>query len=486
MQFLLNGEQRQVGSDVDANQTLLDYLRGSAALTGTKEGCASGDCGACTVLLAEPGGPLRAINACITPLGSAANRHIYTVEALSRDGKLHPVQQAMVDCHGSQCGFCTPGFVMALTALYHNGQRCNVSQFSREAVCDAVSGNLCRCTGYRPIIEAGTKMQHAADAALPVVQTATPLPAAGPLQPVLDDGRHVFYVPTTESELQQLLARHADAVLVAGATDFGLELSQRHRQFGCLISLSAIASLKTIGWDGDELIIGAALPYTDIEHALHDLSEPLARLLHRLGSRQIRNQGTLGGNIANGSPIADMPPVLLAWDADIEIVDSSGVRSWHPLHSVWLGYRKTILQRGQYIARIRLSRAALQRPHRIYKVSKRFEDDISAVLGAFSLALADGVVVTARAAFGGVAATPVRARATEAALVGKPLTDTVIASACAALKSELQPISDVRASADYRRAVAAGLLQRALLELAGNSDFEVLPYPAADSAALYV
>lgn len=483
MHFILNGKQQEV-SNCDANLTLLDWLRGNAGLKGTKEGCASGDCGACTVLMAEPGQPPRAINSCITPLGNAANRQLWTVEALENNGELHPVQQAMVECNGSQCGFCTPGFVMSLTALYHNSQRCGVAAPGRDSITDAISGNLCRCTGYRPIIEAGTKMQQFAPAVLPMVHSVTP--PADSLLPQLSDGSHSYYQPASESALQQLLAQYPHAALVAGATDLGLELTQRHRQYPQLISVNAISSLRQFEWQGDQLLIGAALPYTELEDRAHTLSIPLSRLLHRLGSRQIRNQGTVGGNIANGSPIADMPPVLLAWDADIEIVDSSGSRSWHPLKTVYLAYRKTILQPGQYIARIRLSRDAIERPHRFYKVSKRFEDDISAVLGAFSLELSNGKLGAVRLAFGGVAATPVRAAATEALLEGRTLSDALIASACDSLKAELKPISDVRASSAYRSEMAANLLQRALIELDSGQELEVHHYPAGNEAALYV
>lgn len=486
MNFFLNGDARQPTA-CDGNRTLLDYLRGDAGLKGTKEGCASGDCGACTVLLRDGTGPLRAVNSCITPLGKVNRLHVYTVEALScGGGSLHPVQQAMVDCHGSQCGFCTPGFVMALTGLYHNSRACDRAELDRDAVTDAISGNLCRCTGYRPIVEAGTKMLHspyAPHATLPAPKTA--LAPAMPMQAILDDSRHGYYQPASEGELQQLLKLHPAATLVAGATDLGLELSQRFRQYPVLIDVTAIASLREIGWREDCLRIGAALPYTDLENFLAPLSRPVHKLLHRLGSRQIRNQGTVGGNIANGSPIADMPPALLAWDAQVEIVDAAGKRQWHPMHSVYLGYRKTVLKPGQYLACIRIPQAAINRPHRFYKLSKRFEDDISAVLGAFSLDLQNGHIAQARVAFGGVAATPVRAANAEAALSGQALTDFVIDSACRALAEELHPISDVRASAAYRIEGACNLLRRALLELRDGADFDVHHYPAGNEAALY-
>ncbi len=483
MDLILNGELRHSAAG-DANLTLLEYLRGPLALTGTKEGCASGDCGACTVLVAEPSGTLRAINACITPLGSLHNKQVFTVESLAVEGgPLHPAQRALVDCHGSQCGFCTPGFVMALTGLYHNSQRKGVQTLDRDTVCDAISGNLCRCTGYRPIIEAGTKMLHYPAAMLPV--KAAPVVHAASAA-VLNDGEHAFYQPHSEHELQALLATYPDAALVAGATDLGLELTQRHRQFAVLISLVAIPSLRSIGFSDGFLQIGAALPYTDLENFIAPLSRPLQQLLHRLGSRQIRNQGTVGGNIANGSPIADMPPALLAWDAEVEVVSSSGVRSWHPLATFYLGYRKTQLQAGQYLAAIRIPQASLEQPHRFFKLSKRFEDDISAVMAAVSLQLHNGNVQSIRIALGGVAATPVRAVQSEALLLGHKLSDGLIADACRQLAAELTPISDVRASSFYRKEMASSLLQRALLEMRDAVDFEVHHYPTDNQAGLYV
>jgi xanthine dehydrogenase small subunit len=486
--FILNGE-RQHGVGGNANTTLLDYLRDTLALKGTKEGCASGDCGACTVVVATADGLLRAVNACITPLGNLHQRQVFTVEALAASGGgLHPVQQAMVDCHGSQCGFCTPGFVMALTALYHNGLRRGVAEQHRDAVTDAISGNLCRCTGYRPIIEAGTKMLHSAlssSAQLLPVDAMPRFAAVAEDSPVLEDGEHAFYQPQTEAQLQALLTRYPNATLVAGATDLGLELTQRHRQFSVLISLTAVQSLQQWVSTADYLQIGAALPYTDLEHHMAGVSLPFVQLLHRLGSRQIRNQGTVGGNLANGSPIADTPPVLLAWDAEVEIVSRNGQRAWHPLSAFYLGYRKTLLQPGQYLAAMRIPQTAIARPHRFYKLSKRFEDDISAVMGAFSVQLEQGRVSTLRIAFGGVAATPIRAPLTETLLQDQLLTDAVLTQACEQLAAEIAPISDVRASSAYRTAMACNLLRRALLELRDGVVLEVHHYSIGQEAALY-
>lgn len=482
---MLNG-RLHTPTACDGNLTLLDYIRNDAKLKGTKEGCASGDCGACTVLVATSAdAPLRAINSCITPLGNLNDAHVFTVEALSESGALHPAQRAMVEHHGSQCGFCTPGIVMALTALYHNSQKSGVA-IERDAVTDAISGNLCRCTGYRPIIAAGLAMSSLPAATTPVVKAVefTNAIASG-LDAVLDDGEHKYFQPTTEAELQALLAKWPDAVLVAGGTDLGLELTQRFRQYAVIIGLNAIGELKYVGWQDEWLEIGAALPYTDFEHFIAAHSTQWLHLLHRLGSRQIRNQGTFGGNVANGSPIADTPPILLALDGEVEITDSTGTRTWHALSDFYLGYRKTILQPGQYLSRFRIPRAAFARAQRFFKLSKRFEDDISTVLGAFTLDLSEGKVTEVRLAFGGVAATPVRALRTEATLLGQDLSEASIAAACKVLAEELTPISDVRASKDYRSAGACNLLRRALVELRDGVDLDVHHYSSGNEAALY-
>ncbi|HBO13707.1 MAG TPA: xanthine dehydrogenase small subunit, partial [Halieaceae bacterium] len=398
MQLTVNGETYDTTGCAPA-QTLLRFLRTRAGLCGTKEGCASGDCGACTVLIARPGEAPRSVNSCITLLGSVAGEHVITVEGLAgSDGPgRHPVQAAMVDCHGSQCGFCTPGFVMSLAGLYAEGGR------GDHAIREAISGNLCRCTGYRPILEAGRRMYDYPPA--PVVPESGAPAADANHAEALPAG---YYRPRHEDALQAILREHPGAWLVAGGTDAVLEITQQYAAPDPIIDVSAVAELCTVEEAGDALRIGAAVPYSTLEHCLAALSPPLVAMLERLGSRQIRNRGTLGGNLAGGSPIADMPPVLLAWDATVEIAGADGRRRDVPVEDFHRGYRDTVLGAGEYVAAVRLPRASLSRPHRIFKLSKRFEDDISTVLLALSLELAGDRVGEARVAYGGMAATPLR------------------------------------------------------------------------------
>jgi xanthine dehydrogenase small subunit len=455
VQLTVNGETHDV-TGCAPSQTLLRFLRTRAGLCGTKEGCASGDCGACTVLIARPGEAPRSVNSCITLLGSVAGEHVITVEGLGgSDGPgRHPVQAAMVDCHGSQCGFCTPGFVMSLAGLYAEGGR------GDDAIREAIAGNLCRCTGYRPILEAGRRMYDYPPA--PVVrESGAQVPGANHGE-ALPTG---YYRPRDEAALQATLRAHPGAWLVAGGTDAVLEITQQYAAPDPVVDLTAVAGLCTVDDDGDALRIGAAVPYSVLEERFAALSPPLVAMLERLGSRQIRNRGTLGGNLANGSPIADMPPVLLAWDATVEIAGADGRRREVPVAAFHRGYRDTVLEAGEYLAAVRIPRAALARPHRIFKLSKRFEDDISTVLLALSLDLAGDRVGEARVAYGGMAATPLRAATVEGVLTAATLDDRTIERACRAAADAFTPIDDVRASAAYRRAMAAALLRRGLLEL---------------------
>ncbi|HEY7776118.1 MAG TPA: FAD binding domain-containing protein, partial [Kineobactrum sp.] len=441
-------------------------------LKGTKEGCASGDCGACTVLVGDGVGPPQSVNACIALLGSLEGKQLLTVDGLAgRSGEdvlvpgCHPVQLAMVEHQGSQCGFCTPGFVMSLAGLYAalpGAERGDNDGAARTAVCDAISGNLCRCTGYRSIIEAGQRMTDYRPAPVMPVCGAGAWPAN---QNRASQPLPGYHLPESETALQQLLAQYPDARLVAGGTDMVLEISQQYAQPERLIDLCSVRELQCVDCDDDYLTIGAAVPYTRLENVLAGLSAPMYELLHRLGSRQIRNRGTLGGNLATASPIADTPPALLVWDAQLEIASASGARRWLPVEAFYRGYRQTVLAPGDYIAAVRIARASIARPHRLYKLSKRFEDDISSVMGAFSIQLEQGRVSAVRIAYGGMAATPLRAPATEQLLLGATLTDDLVDAAAAHVAAGFQPLDDVRASARYRSAMAANLLRRALLEL---------------------
>lgn len=462
IQFLLDDELIQVDG-LPPETSLLDYLRTHLGRTGTKEGCASGDCGACTVVLVEADDDAlryRAVNACITLIGAVHGRQLLTVEHLADTGVLHPVQQAMVECHGSQCGFCTPGIVMSLFAWRHSP-----TPHDRETALTALSGNLCRCTGYRPILDAATQIaaQPCSDrfqqqAALTLARLRE-LPTEGTLQ----DGTSGAWLPGTLDELDALLKEHPHARLIAGGTDLALEATQNLSVFPALIHLDHVRELHRLETHADHLLIGAARPYVDCLEALSEYPG-VAALLERLGSLQIRQRGSLGGNIANASPIGDMPPVLLALDARLRL-RCAGTTREVPIGDFFTGYRKTILRPGEYIEAVRIPRLKAHQRLRVDKVSKRRDDDISAVCMALRLDVdATGVVSAARLACGGMAATPLRGLRTEAALCGRPFDAAAVAAAQAAMEEDFQPIDDLRASAAYRLKVAQNLLQRALLE----------------------
>jgi xanthine dehydrogenase small subunit len=477
------------GVDAAADMTLLRYLRSGQQLMGTKEGCASGDCGACTVIIGRPspqGLAYSTVNACICPLGSLQDCHVFTVEALAASAdSLHPVQAAMVECHGSQCGFCTPGFVMSLANLQLN-EGAGLAQaddaVQRAAVIDAISGNLCRCTGYRPIVAAGmAALKKPAQVASFVQEWVPNAPLAGKnpesvapvAAPLLQGDGSSYWQPHTEVELQQLLHAYPQARLVAGGTDLMLEVTQQYKSLAHLIDLNRVETLQQIDINEREVILGAAVCYSQLEKSLRDLSPEFVALLGRLGSRQIRNRGTLGGNICNASPIADSPPYLLALDAEVEIVNGRGEARREKLTQFYRDYKKTSLMTGEYLARIYINRAHLAKPLKLFKISKRYEDDISAVMGAFCWS--GKTTNEFFIAFGGMAAIPKRASATEQFLsnthwyVNGVVDETILEQACDVLRSEFSPLSDVRASAEYRMAMACNLLKKCCYEFAAEA-----------------
>jgi xanthine dehydrogenase small subunit len=444
--------------------TVLEYLRGVEKLCGTKEGCAEGDCGACTVVIGAPDGAgirYRAVNACIMFVPALDGTQLLTVEHL-HDAEPHPVQRAMVEQHASQCGFCTPGFVMSLLALYQTA-----TPADRAAVYDALAGNLCRCTGYRPIVDAALAVCNGQPEDLfAAAETAAQLRAldtAGTLE--LRHGGQTWIAPRSVDELAETLTRHPDAVLLAGGTDAGLWVTKQHRFLKTIVTLDAVRDMAAIENTENTLRIGAAAVYEDALGQLETYYPDFGVLLRRLGSRQIRNRGTIGGNIANGSPIGDTPPVLIALDATLLLRNGVTERTL-PIADFFLGYRRTALAPGEFIARIDIPLPRAGRQFRCYKVAKRFDQDISAVCAAFNVELADGRVRDIRIGFGGMAATPIRVEAVERALTGQAWTEANLRGAMNLLDTTLTPISDMRASADYRRMVARNLLFKFWLETA--------------------
>jgi xanthine dehydrogenase small subunit len=469
IQFLLNQQLRSEHT-LDPNMTVLQYLREHLRRPGTKEGCASGDCGACTVVLGEldssgsiPRIRYRSLNACLSFVASLHGKQLLSVEDLKHQGQLHTVQQAMVDCHGSQCGFCTPGFVMSLFALQKNSPGADVHEAQ-----EALAGNLCRCTGYRPILAAAAQACSGTASDQFDARQASTIAQLQAIAPTttgeLANADKRCLVPLTVAELADLYLQHPDARLLAGGTDLALEVTQSHRSLPVMIHVGNVAQMKRIEVLDAHLEIGAAAPLTDCYTALAAHYPDFGALLQRFASLQIRNQGTLGGNIGNASPIGDAPPLLLALGADIVLRCGDSCRSL-PLQDYFVDYRVTARQPSEFIETILVPKARPGWSFRAYKLSKRLDDDISAVCAAFNLRIEDGYVREARLAFGGMAAIPKRARASEAALIGQAWSQATVEAACAALAEDFTPLSDFRASKEYRLLSAQNLLRKYFIEL---------------------
>jgi xanthine dehydrogenase small subunit len=461
IRFYYRGAIREV-RDAAPTQTILQHLREDLRCTGTKEGCAEGDCGACTVVVGslEDGKlELKAVNSCIQFTPTLDGKALFSVEDLQQaDGALHPVQQALVECHGSQCGFCTPGFAMSLWAMYlkQDGR-----QPSRCQIDDALSGNLCRCTGYRPIIDAARRMTELPAASFDSEALAAALrPLQREAMACHENGGQRFYAPRTLDELARLRADRPGALLLAGSTDVGLWVTKQMRDLGDIIYLGHVRELKTLTEADGMIEIGAGVTLEDAYAALckHYPAE-LSELRQRFASLPIRNAGTLGGNVANGSPIGDSMPWLIALGARVVLAASGGKREL-ALEDFYLGYQQKDLRPGEFVRALRvpLPRAGVR--FRTYKLSKRFDQDISAVCAAFAIELDGDVVRSARIAYGGMAATPKRATAAEAVLVGRHWTEDTLAEAMEELKRDYAPLSDMRASNAYRMQAAQNLLRR--------------------------
>ena len=470
IRFYYQGAVREV-NDAAPTQTILQHLREELHCTGTKEGCAEGDCGACTVVIGSLNDgklEMKAVNSCIQLTPTLDGKALFSVEDLQQpSGQLHPVQQAMVECHGSQCGFCTPGFVMSLWGMYlkQDGKKP-----SRGQVDDALSGNLCRCTGYRPIIDAAMRMCE-----LPAVtfDRGAVAEKLAPLQrstaATYTATGQSFHAPRTLDELVALRATHPEATLLAGSTDVGLWVTKQMRELGDIIYLGQVDALKTVSEADGMLDIGAGVTLEDAYQAVcKHYPDQLSEMWQRFASLPIRNAGTLGGNVANGSPIGDSMPWLIALGSQVVLRGPLGERVL-AIEALYLAYQKKDMQPDEFVQSVRvpLPRDAVR--FRTYKLAKRFDQDISAVCAAFAFTLDGDIISEARIAFGGMAATPKRAAATEALLTGKPWSEENLTAAMVMMARDYAPLSDMRASGEYRMKAAQNLLRRFWFETRQNA-----------------
>ncbi|PIE14119.1 MAG: xanthine dehydrogenase small subunit [Rhodobacterales bacterium] len=466
IRFVLNGEDISVAR-VSAGDTLLDFLRLRQRLTGTKEGCAEGDCGACTVLVGRlAGGVLvyEAVNACIRFLATVDGCHVVTIEHLrGADGGLHPVQRAMVAHHASQCGFCTPGIVMALYALWMRRPSPSVTEIEM-----ALQGNLCRCTGYAPIIAAARSVGAEAD---PVQAERAEITARltgmrDGARVTLGVGADQAVLPADVDDFGALLEEMPEATVVAGATDVGLWVTKQLREIGPALFIGHLGGLRQVVRTETEITLGAGVSYSEAEEAMTEAFPHLAAYWHRIAGWQVRNMGTIGGNIANGSPIGDMPPVLIALDARV-ILRRGAARRELPLDAFFIDYGKQDLRAGEFVEAIRVPFPAGDVRHGAWKVSKRRDEDISTVAAGIAVTVEGGRIVAARLAFGGMAGVPKRAAHAEAALIGEPFGEAAFRAALPELSKDFTPLSDHRASGEYRMTIARNLLLRFWAEQSG-------------------
>ena len=461
--FLLNGTPVRIEGEAPT-RTLLDWLRETRGLTGTKEGCNEGDCGACTVMVTDAEGS-KALNACILFLPQLHGKAVRTVEGVSGPkGEMHPVQAAMVSHHGSQCGFCTPGFVVSMAVAHLNGATDQDDQ---------LAGNLCRCTGYAPIIRAAAA---AAEQPVPdwMKTDRVSLPQKSPESPGQAGSHTSAFCPRDSDELAHWYLANPDAVLIAGATDVGLWVTKQLRDLEPVAFLNGVKDLQGIETQGGQLHVGACVTINALREAVTERLPSFGELLRRYASVQVRNAATIGGNIANGSPIGDGSPALIALGATLHLRRGDEMRSM-PLEDFFIEYRKQDRQPGEFVAGVSFPERA--DALRCYKISKRFDQDISAVCGCFNVTVSKGVVTSARIAFGGMAGVPKRASLAEAALLGKPWTEATVVAAARAMAGDFTPMSDMRASAGYRMLTAQNLLRRYFHDLNGTpvSVLEVTP-----------
>jgi len=493
IQFLLNNELTVIAG-CDPNMTVLNYLRQELSRKGTKEGCASGDCGACTAVLAEVitfsnnGSATeqlsyKSINTCITFLSALHGKQLLTVEDLQQGNKLHVVQQAMVDCHGSQCGFCTPGFVMSLFSLKKNLSQApftdattkpksielNPSLNLDKDIEHGLAGNLCRCTGYRSITDAAKQACNNDEVdqfdqdRLTTIKQLKNIAKQQEIVVLHNKGKSL-YLPNTLVKLAQLVAQYPQAKLLAGGTDLVLSVTQNMAQIQTMISMGNVSELAQINETTDMLSIGAMVSYQDSHKILTKHYPEFGQMLYRLGSTQVRNSGTLGGNVGNASPIGDTPPVLIALGAKLLLRKGQGTREIS-VEDYFIDYKVTKLEPGEFIQSIEIPKATSKKQLKVFKISKRLDDDISTVLACFCVEFSNQKVTDIKIAYGGMAGIPKRAFACEQALMCKEPTEQNISLAMTALSTDFSPLSDVRASSKYRMQVAKNLVRKCFYEL---------------------
>ena len=458
--------------DVAPTTSVLEYLRQRTGCMGTKEGCAEGDCGACTVVIGEHRHGeivMKTVNACIRFLPTLQGKALFTVEYLrGENGHLHPVQQAMVDCHASQCGFCTPGFVMSLWGLYANGAGSkNANESDETSVRRAITGNLCRCTGYRPIIEAGKRMFDMPTIHFDRIALAQMLASLAQTQTTEttcfeNQGRR-FYTPRTLAELIKLRAAFPESTILAGGTDIGLWINKQFRELGDIVYTGEVAELRAITEDAVEMAIGAAVSLSDTHATLRRHYPEMNELWERFASMPIRNAGTLGGNIANGSPIGDAMPALMVLGARVTLRNAARSRQM-PLEELYVGYQRLAILPDEILVSIHIPKPTPRLHFRVYKLSKRFDSDISALCAAFAIELDGAIIRKIKIAYGGMAAIPKRASRTEANMLGKTWDEATLNLAMESLSQDFAPLTDLRASADYRMNAARNLVRRFHLE----------------------
>lgn len=471
--FYLNGQKREI-TNVSPTMTVLQYLRTVEGLTGTKEGCAEGDCGACTVIIGEAvNGKMRyrAVNSCILLLPRIDGKYLISVEGVKNpDGTLHPIQQAMVDMHGTQCGFCSPGFIMSLFALYHwEGE----TPATDEDIFDILAGNLCRCTGYRPIIDVARKIACKNDDRFSkneakIVQELNAIQRTTPLDYEYDGQR--YFAPRSITQLLDLKEEYPDAHFMAGGTDLGLEVSKGMQRFPAVIGLDCVPELNVLEETDDALVVGAAVPYASLIKILAKLFPPFEKIVRRIGSNQIRTVGTVGGNICNGAPIADSIPSLMALGATIVLRSKDGRREM-PVENFYIGYHQTELKPNEVLEKIIIPKLPEDHIFKAYKLARRRDLDVASITGAFNLKIDNGIVTFARFGYGGGGAIPQLATNAQNAILGKPWTEACVDEAMEAM---VQDFIKRRPKGDYRSDIALNLLKRVYVETTSpETDLEV-------------